>query len=159
MRDGSYFETWITCSRENSFVCLSHSCGNYVPRVGHWAVPPLFAFLCVFIEGQLVWLKEESRGKNKNALTGRSSTWLLLRTYCVFSPGIKGADVWPPSFLVLLWFPKWSLLLWLMKWEDGQEPQSLNCGQKLTLVLWSALDLALDLRPFSKLWEKIETSA
>ena len=42
MRDESYFETRITCSGENAFVCLSHSCGNCVPEVGQWAVPSLF---------------------------------------------------------------------------------------------------------------------
>lgn len=53
MRDESYFETRITCSGENAFVCLSHSCANYVPKVGQWAVPPLF--IDVFLLRVILW--------------------------------------------------------------------------------------------------------
>lgn len=71
MRDVFYFETRITCSGENSSVCLL-LWGTVSPR---WVngLCLLCVYLCGFAEGHFVWLKEESREKNNHALTGHSA--------------------------------------------------------------------------------------
>lgn len=62
------------------------------PKGGQWAGPSLRVCLYLFVEGHLVWFKEQRR-KHHNALTGESSNIFLLSTYCVFSIGVRGTGL------------------------------------------------------------------
>lgn len=118
------------------------------PQGSQWSVPPLYIYLYVFVEGYLVWWKEESREEIimpslASQLTGFiehilcTQHWHERNTCIATFPSFshtrhRKPRLSPPRkpFLVLLWLPTLSPLLWLMKSGYGKELQSLELWLK-----------------------------